>query len=196
MRLVHQKQRTMTPADLKQLPNRRQRAVGAEHRVGDDDGALLVARSQRGVHGVDVAVRRHHNPRPRQPTGIHQRRMRTGVGHQQGTRAGQADHGAQVGRVARGEQQSRGSADELGELGLELLVQLGVAGNQARPGGAGAPDPQRLDAAVDDGGMSGQTEIVVGGQVQLGGDRGTRPQAAPQSGLMALPLHRVQPGQR
>ena len=53
-----------------------------------------------------------------------------GVGHQQRTRPGQADDGPEVGGVSGGEHQPRCGADEFGELGLEFLVQLGVAGDQ------------------------------------------------------------------
>jgi hypothetical protein len=45
-----------------------------------------------------------------------------GVGHQQRTRAREADDGPEVGGVSRGEHQTRGGADEFGELGLEFLV--------------------------------------------------------------------------
>ena len=64
-----------------------------------------------------------------------------------------ADDRADVGGVARREHQSRRHADEFGELGLELLVQVGVAGDQARPGRSRPPGAQRRHAGVDHGRM-------------------------------------------
>ncbi len=77
------------------------------------------------------------------------------IGDQQRTGTGERDDGAEVGGVARREHQRRLGSDEVGQRGLEALVQFGVAGDQPGPGRARAPGPQRGDAAVDDVGMLG-----------------------------------------
>ena len=194
--LVDEQHGPMRAADLVQPAQRRQRAVGAEHRVGDDQRTLLVAGRQRGLHGVDVVVRGDDHPGPRQPAGVDQRGVREGVGDQQRPRTGQRDHRAEVGGVPRGEHQAGLGADEPGQGGFELLVQLGGAGDQPRASGARPPGAKRGDPAVDHGRMLGQAEVVVGGQVEFGGHRGTRTQRAAQAGLPALLLDGVEPGQR
>ncbi len=123
VRLVDDQQRPVPAADLVQVAQRGQRAVGGEHRLGDDDGPFLVARGQRRVDGVDVAVRGDHDAGPGQPACVDQRGVRQRVGHQQRARAGQADDRAKVGGVARGEHQTGCGADEFGKAGLQLLVQ-------------------------------------------------------------------------
>ena len=144
----------------------------------------------------DVAMRRHRHPRPRQPAGIDEGRMGQRVGDQQRTGPGERDDRAEVGGVARREHQRRLGADEVGQRGLEALVQFGVAGDQPGPGRPGAPGAQRGDAAVDHVGMLGQAEVVVGRQVEFGADRRARAQRPAQPGRAALPLDVVEPGQR
>ena len=57
MGLVDDQQRPVPAAHLVQLPHRRQCAIGGKHRLGDDDGPLLIPRPQCRVYGIDVAVR-------------------------------------------------------------------------------------------------------------------------------------------
>ncbi|SHW05834.1 Uncharacterised protein [Mycobacteroides abscessus subsp. abscessus] len=186
----------MPATHLVQGAQRGQGTVGGEHRIGDHDGALLGPADQRGLDGADVVVRGYHHPRPGQPTGVHQRRVAVGVGHDQRAGARQRRHRGDVGGIAGREHQRRLGAHECGQLGLEVLVQFGIAGHQTRSAGARTPGVQRRHAALDDGGMLRQAEIVVGRQVQFGGHRGPDPQRPAQARGSALAFDISEPGQR
>ena len=67
-----------------------------------------------------------------------------------------------VGDIARGEQQRRFLAVQVGELGLELDVVVGGAGDVARAAGAGADLVDRLVHGVEHDRVLAHAEIVVG----------------------------------
>ena len=186
----------MCATHVVQAPQRGQRTIGAEHRIGDDECAFLIPARKRRCHRVDVAVWRDHDPGPRQPAGIHQGCVRGCVGDHQRTGTGQAHHRSQVGGIARGEHQRGLGTDEIGQCRLELLVQLGVAGDQTRSGRPAAPGPQRRNTALDHLGMLRQSQIVVGREVDLAGHRRPGAQRSAQPGRPALVLDGVEPGQR
>ena len=75
--------RPVPSADVVQVAQRRQGAVGTEDRIGDHQRPLLGPGGQRRLHGADVAVRRDLHPGARQPAGIDQGRVGVGVRHQQ-----------------------------------------------------------------------------------------------------------------
>ena len=68
---------------------------------------------------------------------------------------------ADVGLVAGREHERRLGAEPLGELALELEVQVGGAVEEARAGQAGAVAVQRVERALLDALVAGQPEIVV-----------------------------------
>ncbi|SHX09661.1 Uncharacterised protein [Mycobacteroides abscessus subsp. abscessus] len=122
--------------------------------------------------------------------------MRTRIGDDEGPRAGQGNYRSEIGGVSRGEDQRRLRTHEGRELLLEFFVQLGVAGDKTRAGGSGTPDPQRLDACLDDPRMPGKAQVVVGSQVDLGFCRAAGTQPSTQPGSFPLPLDLTQPGER
>jgi len=122
--------------------------------------------------------------------------MRQRVRNQQRSCARQRRHCAEVGGVARREDQCRLSADEIRERGLEAFVQFGVSGHQPRPRRARAPGAQRLDAAVDHLGVLREAEVVVGRQIELGTDGRAGAKRSAQAGRAPLLLDLVEPGQR
>ena len=194
--LVDEQYRPMPPAHLVQPTQRGKRAVGAEDRIGDHQCAFLVPAGQGGGYRVDVTVRSHHDAGARESAGVHQRGVRRRVGDHQRTGPGEARHRAEVGGVARGEHQGRCGADEGCQFRLELAVQFGVSGDQPGAGGSRTPGPQRRNCALDNLGVAGQTQVVVGGQIDLAGHRWSGAQLAAQSGPPALLPDGVEPGQR
>ena len=79
-----------------------------------------------------------------------------------------------VGDVGRGEEQRRFLAVQVGELGLELHVIVGRAGDVARAAGAGADRVDRLVHGGDHGRVLAHAEVVVGAP-DGDGTRGARP---------------------
>ncbi len=71
---------------------------------------------------------------------------------------------AQVGLVAGGEDQRRLGAQPVGQLLLELQVQIDRAVEKARAGQAGAVFGDRVERALADPLIAGQPEVVVGAQ--------------------------------
>uniref|UniRef100_V5XJQ0 Uncharacterized protein n=1 Tax=Mycolicibacterium neoaurum VKM Ac-1815D TaxID=700508 RepID=V5XJQ0_MYCNE len=195
VRLIDHQQRAESAAHLVQFAQRGQHPVGAEHRLGDHDGTLLGPGRQRIGDRRDIAVRGHRDAGPRQPARVDDRGMGQRVGHQQRAGTGQRYQRPDIRGVARGEHQGRLESGEIGECGLELLMQFGVTGDQARAPGAGTPGAQRLHAAGQHIGVLGQPEIVVGGQIELGADGRAGPQRAAQPLGAAALLDTGQPGQ-
>ncbi|SLI89745.1 Uncharacterised protein [Mycobacteroides abscessus subsp. abscessus] len=73
VRLVDDEHRAVGAGDPVQVGQRREIAVGAEHRVGEYQRAFLGARGEHPVHRGHVAVRGDLDARAGQAAGIHQR---------------------------------------------------------------------------------------------------------------------------
>ena len=78
-------------------------------------------------------------------------------------------------------------AEEAGDGRFQLLVQLLRAADEAHRGHAVAVAAQPLVGRLDDGGMVGQTEIIVGAEVDdlAAADADVRALAAPGAGVRA-----------
>ncbi len=168
MGLVDEQQRAVRSADAMQFPQRREVAVGTEHRVGQDERAGLGARREGVRDRVDVVVRGDDDPRAGQPARVDERGVAAGVRHDQCVPATEGGDGTEVGGVSAREHQAAVGPDEVGEFAFEELVFGGGAGDQARSGGTGSPSPQGGGGPREDLGMAGQAEIVVGGEVDDG----------------------------
>ena len=121
-----------------QLGQRRQVAVDREHRLGDDHGRAAGARRRAGppTRGR-VGVRGDHRLGAGHPAAVDQRGVVVRVGDEQGARAGQRPDRAEVGQVARGEDQGLLGAEPVGQLGLQVARarrwSRGPAGSRWRP---------------------------------------------------------------
>src|SRR5512132_169952 len=86
----------------------------------------------------------------------------------QAVRAGQSGYRREVGEVARGEDEPGGPAAELRECCLQLSVKRRRSGHQARSSGSRSPGQGSSARPRDYGGMAGQPEVVVAGQIERG----------------------------
>ncbi len=75
MRVVDEQQRAAGPGDAVQRWQRREVAVGGEHRVGDDDGVAPWLPGQRRVDRLDIGMRDDQHPRAGEAAGVDQRRV-------------------------------------------------------------------------------------------------------------------------
>ena len=73
-----------------------------------------------------------------------------------------------------------------GEGLLELLMDFGVTRDERRSGGGGAPLMERGHAGGDDRRITGETEVIIVGQVDAGVGRGAGGQLAAQRRPFAL----------
>jgi len=69
---------------------------------------------------------------------------------------------------------------------LELLVELGVTGDEGRSGRRGAPGLESDGGGGDHGGVARQPEVIVVGKVDATVIRGARDEPAAQGGALAL----------
>lgn len=140
-------------------------AVHREDRVADHHGGPGVP-GERLADGVGVGVRHDLGAGPGQPAAVDQRGVVGGVGDQQRARRGEGGDRCEVGGVAGGQHQRGFEAGEAGQLRFEFRVQLGAAGDQPGPGGAGAPAQASVRAGPGDLRMPAQSEVVVAREVQ------------------------------
>src|SRR5690606_16476349 len=77
-------------------------------------------------------------------------------------RAYQRGYHTQVGLESRGEDERGFLLDERREFDLELLVKIGVPVQKAATGTGGSVLPQRRLGSLDESGVVGETQVVVG----------------------------------
>ncbi len=126
-------------ARLVQVAQRGKVAVGAEHRIGEDQRPRFGACGEGAGDRPDVTVRGDDDPRPGQPARVDERCVASRVGDDDGVPARQRGDSAEIGGVSAREHQSGFCAGELGEFAFEQLVFGGGARDQSRSGGAAAP---------------------------------------------------------
>ena len=141
-------------------------AVHGEHGVRDDDD-LATARAvgDRRVECFEVAVRIDRNVGVGQARAVDDRRVVELVRADQDTGIGEGGEYAEVGREPGGKEHRSLGVLPLGECRLELGVDGSAADDESRRAGARAPTIERVVGRGDDDRVLGQTEIVVGREV-------------------------------
>ena len=138
---------------LAQLDDPRQVGDVALHREDavddDEDAAAVVARAlEHLLELVEAAVAERAQLRARQQAAVEDRGVVAGVGDHGVARAEERAERADVGLVAGREDDRLLGAHPLGELGLELEVQVDRAVEQPRAGQAGAVALERVARAL------------------------------------------------
>ncbi len=193
--VVDHQPRAVRPARLGEPGQRGRVAVDGEDRVGHDDRRALVG-PQCLAYGVRFGVRDDLGAATGQPAAVDQRGVVAGVGDdERAVRRQRGDRG-EVGRVARGEDERRLEAAELGQLAFQLVMEFRRAGDQPGAGGAAAPGPRGPRRALGDLGVAGQAQVVVARQIQQRRLRGPRTQRPYQAGAAAQLGLLVDPGER
>ena len=158
------------------LRQRRDVAVHAEDAVRDDEdqavrrparvgAALLAGLAQQLAQGRGVLVREDDARRLAHPHAVDDRGVVERVGDDQVVLAGHDRDDAGVGGEARLEGQHRLGVLELGQLGLEPLVDRHVAGDRPDRAGAGPEVARRRDRRFLELGVRGEAQVVVRGEV-------------------------------
>ncbi len=144
---------------------RRDVAVHREDAVGhDEDQSIRPGRpglAQDVAQRLDVLVREDLAGSLGEAHPVDDRGVVELVGHDEVALAGDRRDHARVRREARLERQDRLGSLELGELGLELLVQRHRSGDRPDRAGAGSVVLDRLQRSRPEPGMIGEAEIVV-----------------------------------
>ena len=140
----------------------------AEHRVDRLDQhqrATVAGPASAASTARHVVVRDDLDGGPREAHGVDQRRVHVRVGDDERVATAQRGARREVGVVAGREHQRRRLPEVRRQLALELRVQLERPGDEPRGARAGAPAPRRRRGRLDDGGVAGEAEVVVAGQV-------------------------------
>ena len=163
VRLVDHQARAVAVAELGDLGQRRHVALHREHAVDDHEHAAAVAGRllERVLEAVDAVVAERAQLGPGEDAAVEDRRVIAGVDHHRVARAEDRPEGAEVGLVAGGEDQRSLGAEPVGQLLLELEVQVGGPVQEARSGQARAVAVERLERALFDAFVAGQAQVVV-----------------------------------
>ena len=167
MRVVEHDERVVSSGELEERRQRRDGPVHAEDAVGDDHPLRRPAASaQQRIERVEVEVAVDANGRGREPGAVDDAGVVQGVAedHVLGSRQG-CDH-ADVARKAGPEEKRGFGALELGELALELAVDVGVPGERTRSAAPGAVPGRGLVGRLDDARVGGEAEVVVRAEEQ------------------------------
>ena len=182
VRVVDHQRGVVLRGQRRQLAQRREVTVHAEHAVADDQpqpcrGGALV-RQRRGEAG-EIGMRDARVLRTGQATTVDQRGVVEFVGDQQIVAAQQRAQHAEVGRPAGGEQQHARPLHEVGELFFQLPVLAVVAGHQRRGAAAGAVGQGRT-GGFGQPRVGGQAQVVVAAEIDAAapGDLQMRAMAA------------------
>ncbi len=158
---------------------RREVAVHAEHAVRDDERAAALGRrsgrvdiEQRARCGcvrmwIPQVARAAHEARRVDERGVVEL-----VGEQQVALVGERGEHAEVRHVAGGEDHRACTTGELGELPLQRLMFGAVPADEVRSAGTRPVPLRRLGHRRGDGGVAGETEVIVAAEVDAAVLRG------------------------
>ncbi len=169
MAFVDVHQRPVTGRQLGDPVQWGQRAVHREHAIGGDElgAAARVRRGlQLGLQVGHVAVGIAEAPGLAQPHAIDDRGVVEGVGDDRVLLAQQRLEESPVGVEAGRIQDGVLGAEEPGDGGFQLLVQVLGAADETHAGHAEAMAVQRVLGGLDDVRVVGQAQVVVGAEVQ------------------------------
>ena len=197
VRVVDHHAHVVAPRERDDLLQRRDVAVHREHAVGHDQRRAAVRVAQAPGEVVDVGVAVDERLGARQPAAVDDRGVVELVGEDDLAAAGERRHHAEVGQVARAEQQRALRALELRQPLLQAPVQRHVARHQARRARAHAPAHRRVGGGLAHARVVGQPEVVVGAQQQDGlavqhHARALRPADHAHAAIQAEPLELVE----
>ncbi len=89
------------------------------------------------------------------------------VGDDAVARSGEGGQDGEIGHEAGGEEEGGLGLLEAGEGGFELVMEFHGAGDEARGAGAHAVAGEGVACGVDDGGVGGEAEIVIRGELEI-----------------------------
>jgi hypothetical protein len=145
---------------------RRHVAVHREHAVGDDQRPTALRLLDAPLEMVEIAVVVDEHVGAREPAAVDDRGVVELIGEHDVAGASERRGHADVGEVARAEQQRRLAALERGEALLEAAMDRHRARDQARRACADAPPHRRVGGRRAHTGMIGQAEVVIRAQQQ------------------------------
>ena len=166
MGLVDHQPRAVLLAERDDLGQRRDVAL---HRVDavdhDEDAAAVLLRGlQPLLEQVQAVVAERAQLRLREQAAVEDRGVVARVGDHGVLRAEDRAERAEVGLMAGGEDERVLGPEPLGELALELDVQIDRAVEEARARQAGAVAVERVAGALLDALVAGQPQVVVGAE--------------------------------
>ena len=179
VRIVDDEPRIMRACRCGERRQRCEVAIHAEHAVGDDERAAALRRrsgrmdiEQRARRGcirmrVPEVARAAHETRR-----VDQRGVVEPVGEQQIALVGERGEHAEVRHVAGGEDHRACTTGELGELTLQRLMFGAVPADEVRSAGTRPVPLRRLGHRRGDGGVAGETEVIVAAEVDAAVLRG------------------------
>ena len=154
--------------ELDDLGQRRDVAVHREDGVGHDQRAASFGLAHAPGEVLDIGMAVDEGLRARQPAAVDDRGVVELVGEDDLALARQGGDYAQVGEVARAEEQGRRRALEVGQALLQAPVHRHRARDQARGPAADAPAHRRVGRRLAHAGMVREPQVVVRAQQQHG----------------------------
>ena len=135
----------------------RRRAVVPSWFIEKIGGTWIVAMGEGAAEGFGIFC------------GVEQAGVIQFVGDDQVVRAGEGGKDGEVGHETGGEEEGSFGAFEAGEGGFEVVVEGHRAGDEAGCGGTGAEAGGGVAGGVDDFGVGGEAEVVVGAELEVVG---------------------------
>ncbi len=170
MGIVHHQPGIVTLLEAHQLWQGGHVAVHAEHPVGDDQPLpFAVGRLTRHqlLEGPDISMRIDNGAGCRKPTPVDNRGVVEAVGEDNVIRTEQPLQDTGIGGISGIEHQRRLCSLEGGDAFFEAVVQAHAAGDKAAGAAAGAELPRRATRFLDQAGMVGQAEVVIGTEQEV-----------------------------
>ena len=164
MRIVDHEGGAVGPADGEEFRHQRERAVHGEQPIGDDEGVTVVPAEQLvHVRWVAVAVDADRGTRRLgEAAAVDNAGVVALVREDERAGSGECLQHSGVGKKPCGEEDRVLVAQETGEVGLDLGVQVGRAGGEARAPGAGSVAADGGRSRLRDHRVPRQPEVIRG----------------------------------
>ena len=166
MRFVDEQRRRVFAGNAVELLDGCRFAVDRVDRIGDDQCPLFCATTECRCDGRDIAAADDDHSRARQSAPVDERRVGSGVGHDEVAAADECGDGSDIGEVAGRKAQCRIETHEVGDVVLEVDVQPCSARDESRRRRPRSELVERRMRAREHCGVCRESEIVVGRQVE------------------------------